>query len=96
LLTAKFSYKENTVCNCYGNIEHSLFCIRPFALHRQQPEKDKQNVAFASPWKNFCGRPCSPLLKSAIFSLVHAHFKNRPNCYSNHHTDKPHHLPSQS
>ena len=27
---------------------------------------------------------------------MHAHFKNRPNCYSNHHTDKPHHLPSQS
>jgi len=27
---------------------------------------------------------------------VHSHFKNRPNCYSNHHTDKPHHLPSQS
>jgi len=31
-----------------------------------------------------------------IFSLVHAHFKNRPHCYSNHYTDKPHHLPSQS
>jgi len=27
---------------------------------------------------------------------MHAHFKNRPNCYSNHHTDKPHHVPSQS
>jgi len=24
-----------------------IFCIRPFALHRQQPEKDKQNVDFA-------------------------------------------------
>jgi len=27
---------------------------------------------------------------------MHAHFKNRQNCYSNHHTAKPHHLPSQS
>jgi len=27
---------------------------------------------------------------------VHSHFKNRLNCYSNHHIDKPHHLPSQS
>jgi len=39
-----------------------FFCIRPFALHRQQPEKDKQNVDFAPPWKNFCGRPCFTLL----------------------------------
>ena len=38
----------------------------------------------------------SPLLKSVIFSFVHFHFLNRPNCYSNYHTDKPHHLPSQS
>jgi len=32
--------------------------MRQFALHRQQFEKDKQNVDFAHPWKNFCGRPC--------------------------------------
>ena len=25
------------------------FCVRPFALHRQQPEKDKQNVDFVPP-----------------------------------------------
>jgi len=34
-----------------------FFCIRQFALHRQQPEKYKQNVDFAPLWKNFCGRP---------------------------------------
>jgi len=32
---------------------------RPFALHRQQPEKDEQYVDVAPPWKNFCGRPCA-------------------------------------
>jgi len=26
-----------------------IFCIRPFAMYRQQPEKDKQNVDFARP-----------------------------------------------
>jgi len=51
LLTVKVSYKEITVCNCYRNIEHFLFCVRPFALHRQQPEKDKQNVDFGPPGK---------------------------------------------
>jgi len=29
---------------------------RAFALHRQQPEKDKQNFDVA-PMENFCGRP---------------------------------------
>jgi len=24
-----------------------VFCVRPFALHREQPEKDKQNVDIA-------------------------------------------------
>ena len=33
------------------------FCEGPFALRRQQPEKDKQNFDVASPWKNFRGRP---------------------------------------
>jgi len=28
-----------------------MFCIRKFALHRQQPQKDKQNVDFAPPGK---------------------------------------------
>jgi len=33
------------------------FCERPFALHRQQPEKNTQNVAVSHPWKNLCGCP---------------------------------------
>jgi len=28
-----------------------IFCVRPFALHRQQTEKDKQNVDFGPPEK---------------------------------------------
>jgi len=31
-------------------------CARPFVLHLQKPEKYKQNVDVATPWKNFCGR----------------------------------------
>jgi len=31
-------------------------CERPFALHRQKPEKYKQNVDVAPPWKHLCGR----------------------------------------
>jgi len=42
---------ENTICNCRRNIGHFRFCIRTFALHRQQPEKDKQYVDFAPPGK---------------------------------------------
>jgi len=33
------------------------FCERTFALHRQQPEKDKRNFDVAPPWKKFCVRP---------------------------------------
>jgi len=32
-------------------------CARPFALHRQQPEKCEQNVDVSPSWKNFCWRP---------------------------------------
>jgi len=35
-----------------------VFCERPFALHRPQTEKDKQNFSVVPTWKNFCGRPC--------------------------------------
>ena len=56
LLTVKFPNKENTVCYCCRDIGHFLFCVRPFALHRHQTEKHKQNVDF-SPWKNFRGCP---------------------------------------
>ena len=31
-------------------------CECLFALHRQQPEKYKQNVDVGTPWKNICGR----------------------------------------
>jgi len=33
------------------------FRERPFALHCQQPEKDKQNSDIAPPRKSFCGHP---------------------------------------
>ena len=44
-------------CDCCRNMGPLLdgveggkaFCERPFVLHRQQPEKDKQNVDFAPP-----------------------------------------------
>jgi len=33
------------------------FCVRPFALHCQQHEKDKQNVVFASPLEKLLRTP---------------------------------------
>jgi len=51
-------------CDCCRNIgcfvcgvETAKFCEHPVALYRQQPEKDKNIVDVAHPWKNFCGRP---------------------------------------
>jgi len=38
-------------CNYCRTIGHFPFCERPFALHRQQTEKDKQNVDFDPPGK---------------------------------------------
>jgi len=35
----------------YGVEGGKTFCERPFALHRQQAEKDKQNVDVAHPGK---------------------------------------------
>ena len=32
-----------------GSIKDKAFCYRPFALHRQQSEQDKQNVDVAPP-----------------------------------------------
>jgi len=37
------------------------FCVRPFALHRQKPEKDKQNVDSA-PLENFLRTPMTIVL----------------------------------
>ena len=34
-----------------------LFCVCPFALHRQQPEKDKQNVDYAPSLEKFLQMP---------------------------------------
>ena len=76
MLNVKFSYKESTVWNCCRNIGHFHFCIRQFALHRQQPAKDEQNVDFALPWKNFCGRPCMQLLLR-VYSDVRRKFSWR-------------------
>ena len=38
------------------------------------------------------------VFKVVLCTTVQSHLKNRPNsnCYSNHHTKKPHHLPRQS
>jgi len=48
-----------------------VFCERPFALQREQPEKDKQNVDFAHPWKNFCGHLwlLPPVQQALTYSL---------------------------
>jgi len=40
-----------------GHMGNFLFCTRQFALHRQQPEKDKQNVDFAPPLEIFLRTP---------------------------------------
>jgi len=48
LLTVKFSVAVTL------NISFFYLSI---ALHRQQSEKEKQNINFAAPWKNFCARP---------------------------------------
>jgi len=39
-------------------VDISFFVYVNLRLHRLQPGKDKQNVTFAPPWKNFCGCPC--------------------------------------
>jgi len=43
--------------NFLCGLERVAFCERSFALHRQQPEKEKQNIDVVLPWKNFRGRP---------------------------------------
>jgi len=39
-----------------NGVERVEFCERPFALHREQPEKDSK-FGRGLPWKNFCRRP---------------------------------------
>ena len=55
----KIFLEGNIACKCCRNIAHFVRgvervkrCVRPFALHRQQPDKDMQNVDFFPPWKN--------------------------------------------
>jgi len=51
--------QQTHFCDCcrnmgpflYGVEGGKAFCERPFALHRQQAEKDKQNVDVAPPGK---------------------------------------------
>jgi len=38
------------------------FCERPFALHHQQPEKDKQNFDVAPPLEKFSRTPMDALI----------------------------------
>jgi len=51
LLSVKYSYKEALYATVGVTLDIFFFCIHQFALHRQQPEKDKQNVDFAPPGK---------------------------------------------
>jgi len=67
---------ETYVCDCCRNMGHFLwcrkgkpFCERSFALHRQEPENDKQNVDDVAPWKSFCGRPCWEGSKAPICAV---------------------------
>jgi len=62
-LTHKIGFKK---------ILSEAFCEHPFALQRQQPEKDKQNVDVAHPWKKFCGRPrlLSPFQQALTYGQV--------------------------
>jgi len=60
---------ESHFCDCCRNTAGHFVCAlgtvmkafseRPFALHCQQPENDKENVNSAPAWKNFCGSPWS-------------------------------------
>jgi len=69
----------------YVNVAVTLefFCVRPFALHRQQTEKDKQNVDYAPPWKNFCGRPWLWPVRSYPDAEKHKHLNNNNIVLSN-------------
>jgi len=58
----EYDFKKgvNDACAFMGDLlcgaeRYIVFCERPFVLHRQQHEKDKQKSAMP-PWKNFCGR----------------------------------------
>ena len=86
-----YSVKRNIVANevhlwdCCRNMGHFLcgdrkgkaLCERPFAfaLYRQQPENEKQNVDFAHPAKIFAeAHACVYSLTSAFYGAVNNHF----------------------
>jgi len=52
------------------------FCVRPFTLHRQQPEEGKQKVDFAPPLEKFLRAPMI-----AVFSLSDAEICNAIRSY---------------
>jgi len=62
------------------------FCMRQFALHRQQPEKDKQNIDFAPPGISADVRvrlhPCIPasytIGANVVKSLLEEYDHNNP------------------
>jgi len=61
------------------------FCERLFALHRQQPEKDKQNVDCDPPWGKFLRTPMAAILTvvpipthSAIHNIILKKQKSLP------------------
>jgi len=48
-----------------------FFCVRPFALHRQQSEKGKQNVDFVLTLEKFLRTPmCIAVLQIVCWSFV--------------------------
>jgi len=62
LLSVKYSYKEALYATVGVTLDIFFFCIHQFALHRQQPEKDKHNVDFA-PLEKFLRTPMAQNLK---------------------------------
>jgi len=50
-----------------------VFCVRPFALHRQQPETYKQNVDDSLPLEKFLRTPITRHSRSRIFLQLWTH-----------------------
>jgi len=65
--------------------KRKAFCERPFALHRQQPEKDKRSFD-VPPWKKFCVRPWMHWFRSTCWVIKHGAVWF--NSYTSHKNDK--------
>jgi len=50
-----------------------VFCVRPFALHRQQPETYKQNFVDSLPLEKFLRTPITRHSRSRIFLQLWTH-----------------------